>query len=107
LTSLPQSQFLSLTTKGCKTGKLHKIEIWFVKQNKNFYILSEHKKKAHWIQNILHNSIISFQVNSKTFNGYDRTLEDNEDKDLIIKISALMDKKYGWSNGLIMELTPS
>ncbi len=107
MTCLSQSQFLSLTTKGWKTGKLHKIEIWFVKENKKYYILSELKKKAHWVQNILHDFIISFQVNNKTFNGPARTLEDDKDKDLIIKTSALMDKKYGWSDGLIMELTPS
>ena len=107
MTSLSQSQFLSLTTKGWRTGKLHKIEIWFVKENKKYYILSEHKNKGHWVQNVLHDFIISFQVNNKTFNGHARTLEDDKDKDLIIKISALMDKKYGWSDGLIMELTPS
>ena len=34
-------------------------------------------------------------------------LEDDKDKELIIKISALMDKKYGWSDDSIMELTLS
>ena len=34
-------------------------------------------------------------------------LEDDKDKDLIFKISALMDKKYGWSDDSIMELAPS
>ena len=95
MTSPSESQFLSLTTRGWKTGKLHKIEIWFVKQNKNYYILSEHKKKAHWVQNILHDSKISFKVNNKTFNGHARILEDDKDKNLIRRVSELMDKKYG------------
>lgn len=101
-----QSRFLYLITKEWKTGKLHKIEIWFVKQNKKYYILSEHRKKAHRIQNILHDSIISFRVNNKTLNGHARILEDDKDKDLIMKISALMDRKYDWSDGLIVELYP-
>ncbi len=100
------SQFLYLTTKGWKTGKLHKIEIWFVEQNKKYYIISERKKKAHWVQNILHDSKISFQVNNEIFNGNGRTIEVDEEKDLIIRISALMDAKYGWSEGLIVELCP-
>ena len=108
MTSHSQSQFLSLTTKGWKTGKLHKMEIWFVKQNKKYYILSEHRKKAHWVQNILHDSKISFQVNNITFNGHGRIIKDvDEEKDLIIKVSGLMDEKYSWSDGLLMELTPS
>ncbi len=93
MTSDSQSQFLSLTTRGWKTGKLHKIEIWFVKQNKKYCILSEHRKKAHWVQNILHDSKISFQVNRITFNGHGRIIKDvDEEKDLIIKISGLMVK---------------
>jgi hypothetical protein len=40
-----QLQFLYLTTKGWKTGKVHEIEIWFVEQNEKYYVLSEHKKK--------------------------------------------------------------
>jgi deazaflavin-dependent oxidoreductase (nitroreductase family) len=105
LTSLSQSQFLNLTTKGWKTGKLHEIEIWFVKQNKHYYVLSEHRKKAHWVQNIIHDPKISYQVDNQIFHGYGRVVENGEESDLIHRVSELMDKKYGWSDGLIMELT--
>ena len=105
--SISQSQFLYLTTKGWKTGKLQEIEIWYVKQNKNYYVLSENRKKAHWVQNIIHDPKISFQVDKQIFNGYGRVVESDEESDLIHRISELMDKKYGWSDGLIMELTSS
>ena len=107
MTHLSRSQFLYLTTKGWRTGKLHNIEIWYVKQNKNYYILSEHRKKAHWVQNIIHDPKISFQVDKQIFNGYGRIVENVEESDLIHRVSELMDKKYGWSDGLIMELTSS
>jgi hypothetical protein len=103
----PPSQFLYLTTKGWKTGKLHKIEIWFFERDKKYYVLSEHGKGAHWVQNILRDSKISFQVNNQILNGYGRVIEDILEKDLILRVSELMDKKYGWSDGLIMELSPS
>ena len=102
-----QSQFLYLTTKGWKTGKLPKIEIWFVKQDKKYYILSERKKKAHWVQNILRDHKISYQVDTEVFAGYGRVIEDVAEKDLIHRVSELMDKKYGWSDGLIIELYSS
>ena len=101
------SQFLYLTTKGWKTGKLHKIEIWFVVRDKKYYVLSERGKEAHWVQNILRDPTISFQVNNQTLNGHGRVIEDVLEKDLILRISELMDKKYGWSDGMIVELYPS
>lgn len=101
------SQFLYLTTKGWKTGKVHKIEIWFVEQNKMYYVLSEHGKGAHWVQNILRDSRISFQVNNHIFNGHGRVVKAAVDKDLIDRVSELMDKKYGWRDGLIVELYSS
>ncbi|MBD0359100.1 MAG: nitroreductase family deazaflavin-dependent oxidoreductase [Nitrososphaeraceae archaeon] len=45
-------QFLYLTTIGWKTGKQHRIEIWFVEYNKRYYLVSERRKHAHWVQNI-------------------------------------------------------
>ena len=107
MTHLSQSQFLYLTTKGWRTGKLHVIEIWYVDQNKNYYVLSEHRKKAYGVQNIIHDPKISFQVDKQIFNGYGRVVENAEELDLIHRVSELMDKKYGWSDGLIMELTSS
>lgn len=82
-TSPSQSQFLYLTTKGWKTGKLHKIEIWFVEQDEKYYILSERKKKAHWVQNILHDHKVSYQVDTHVTAGYGRVIEDIAEKDLI------------------------
>jgi uncharacterized pyridoxamine 5'-phosphate oxidase family protein len=100
-----QLQFLYLITKGWKTTKYHKIEIWFVEYDKKYYIISERKKYAHWLQNILHNSNITFIVNNKTLEGYAR-LVDSTESELITNVSNLMNKKYGWSDGLIVELDP-
>ena len=62
-----QPQFLYMTTKGWKTGRQHKIEIWFVFYIGIYYILSERKEKAHWVQNIMHQPKVMFTVNSKSF----------------------------------------
>jgi uncharacterized pyridoxamine 5'-phosphate oxidase family protein len=65
-------QFLHLDTIGWKTTNRHRIEIWFVEHDKRYYILSERKKRAHWVQNILRNPKILFTVNNKNFDGYAR-----------------------------------
>ena len=65
------------------------------------------KRKSTRVQNILHNPAISFHVDNQVFHGYGRVIEDAAETDLINRVSQLMDKKYGWSDGLIVELCSS
>ncbi len=101
----PPSQFLYLTTKGRKTTRQHTIEIWFVEYNKRYYILSERKKASDWIQNIIVNSIVSFKVNNNIYKGYARIVDKSKESTLANAVSDLMFSKYGWNDGLIVELT--
>ncbi len=104
-----QIQFLYLNTTGWKTGKQHMIEIWFVEHNSRYFIMAERKKKAHWIQNIMHNPKVSFSVRNKKFEGNAKIIEkdnnDNTNLELISKVSRLMYDKYNWNDGLIVELS--
>ena len=77
-----EQQFLYLTTKGWKTGREHRIEIWFVSYADKYYTMSEHREKAHWVQNIIHNSRVMFSVNSKSFEGIAQIVNKNTDSKL-------------------------
>lgn len=99
------SQFLYLDSLGWKTAKPHRIEIWFIEHDKKYYVVSERKKRAHWVQNILHNHHVTFSVNNNNFECYARMVDDDE-SGLISSVSSLMNKKYGWSDGLVVELYP-
>jgi hypothetical protein len=101
-----KEQFLYLTTKGWKTVRQHRIEIWFVSYAGKYYLISERKEKAHWVQNIMHNPTVMFAVNSKSFEGTARTVDKHSEHKLAGEIASLMNSKYGWSDGLIVELTP-
>ena len=101
------SQFLYLTTKGRKTTRQHTIEIWFVEYNKRYYILSEHKKDSDWVQNIIVDSNVTFNVNNNIYKGYARLIDKSKEPILDNAVSALMFRKYGWNDGLIVELTPN
>jgi len=98
-------QFLYLTTKGRKTTREPTIEIWFVEYNKRYYILSERKKDSDWVQNIIVDSNVSFNVNNKTYKGYARIVDKSKESTLANAVSDLMFSKYGWNNRLIIELT--
>ena len=49
---------------------------------------------------------VSFTVNNESFEGYARVIDDKE-PELVSSVSSLMNKKYGWSDGLIVELNPN
>ncbi len=98
--------FLYLTTKGWKSGKPHEIEIWYVEYEECFYIVSEMRGRAHWIQNIQHNPRAQFSVGKKKFQGTGRILDPERDAELVSIVSKIMGEKYGWSEGTIVELRP-
>jgi deazaflavin-dependent oxidoreductase (nitroreductase family) len=95
-----------LTTHGWKSRKEHRIEIWFVERNKRYYIISERLEGAHWVQNIKHNPAVSFSINDNIFKGTARIVDREKESELAEEVSKLMNTKYKWSQGLIVELTP-
>jgi deazaflavin-dependent oxidoreductase (nitroreductase family) len=95
-----------MTSMGWKTGNSHRIEIWFVEHNNRYYILSERGINTHWVQNIEHNPQVSFSVNGRTFEGRARKVDAKMEAELSSIVSKLMRAKYGWGEGLIVELAP-
>ncbi len=95
-----------MTTLGWKTGKQHTIEIWFAEHNKRYYIISEQLDSAHWVQNIKQNPAVSFSINDNMFKGNARIVDQGKESALAAEVLKLMDTKYKWSQGLIVELTP-
>jgi F420H(2)-dependent quinone reductase len=93
-----EPQFLYLSTSGWKTGKKHKIEIWFVEHDGRYYIISEHEN------NILHNPKVFFSIDNAFFRGTARIINREKESGLATQVSILMSKKYGWSKGVIVEL---
>ena len=96
-----------MTTLGWKTGKQHRIEIWFVEHNGRYYIISERLDSAHWVQNIKHNPVVSFSVNDKVIiKGNARIVDQEKESALAAEVLKLMNTKYKWSQGLVVELMP-
>jgi uncharacterized pyridoxamine 5'-phosphate oxidase family protein len=87
------------------TGKQHQIEIWFVKYEDKYYVISESREKAHWVQNIIHDPKVSFTVGDKQINGNAGIVNKDMEHKLALEVSKLMDEKYRWSQGMIIELT--
>jgi deazaflavin-dependent oxidoreductase (nitroreductase family) len=100
----PDTPFLYLTTTGRKTGLPREIEIWFVEADGRLYILAEHEHKAQWVQNILANPRVHVRIGDRQWDGSARVLDPDQDADAYVNARQLAREKYGWGEGLLVEV---
>jgi len=104
--------FLYLTTTGRKTGLPRRIEIWFVENEGKHYVVAEMRREAGWVKNLERDAHVSFSVGTRgaresvrtSTPAYARAVDSGAEPDLARRVATLMDAKYGWSDGLIVEL---
>jgi deazaflavin-dependent oxidoreductase (nitroreductase family) len=99
-------QFLYLSTTGRKTGLAREIEIWFVAHAGRFYILAEHFHHTQWVRNIIANPQVRVRLAGREFAAAARVLDDRQDATLYELAQRLEREKYGWGDGLPVEITP-
>src|SRR5262245_56202783 len=98
--------FLYLTTTSRRTGLPREIEIWFTERSGRFYLIAEHRERAKWVGNIRADARVQVRVGDRRFAGTARVVEDETEPDLAGAVKTLSHQKYGWSDGLIVEITP-
>ena len=98
-------QFIYVTTTGRVTGKPREIEIWFVELSGKLYILAEHFFKTQWVQNISRNSRIRVRAGERECDATARILDRETDSDAWQMAQQLARDKYGWGEGLPVEIT--
>lgn len=104
--------FLYLTTTGRTSGSARSVEIWFVEDAKAFYIVSERRHDAGWVKNVEREPRVTFSVGTRDHRtsvapdtaARARIVDGSREPELARRVSALMEGKYGWSDGLIVEL---
>jgi len=102
---LVREQYLYLTTRGRKSGRSREIEIWFTHRDGRFYVIAEHAT-SDWVQNIRTLPAVQVRVGGKTFSAQARIILAEKDLDLNRTVQDLSRKKYGWGDGLVVELIP-
>jgi deazaflavin-dependent oxidoreductase (nitroreductase family) len=102
-------QFLYLTTTGRKSGLPRQIEIWFVSAEGKHYVLAEHGRRAQWVKNILSNPRVRVRVGGRDaaeFSGNARVVDEHAEPALWALARRMSSEKYGWGDGLPIEITP-
>lgn len=99
-------QFLYLTTTGRTSGLPREIEIWFVEAEGRYYILAEFPE-SHWVRNIEKDPRVRVRLGDRTFEAAARALDRKRDADKWELAQRLARDKYGWGDGMPVEITPS
>jgi deazaflavin-dependent oxidoreductase (nitroreductase family) len=97
--------FLYLTTIGRKTGLPRRIEIWFVASGGRLFVLAEHGHRAHWVRNIVRNGRVKVRIGDYEFEATARPLDEKRDGEVWSAAQQLAREKYGWGNGMPVEIT--
>ena len=98
--------YLYLTTTGRRSSLPREIEIWFTRRTGQYYVISEHSYKSPWVQNLLANPLVRWRVEDADFTGRARVIDPATEPELNEAIQTLSSKKYGWGDGLVVELAP-
>jgi deazaflavin-dependent oxidoreductase (nitroreductase family) len=106
LKGVADKQVLYLTTIGRSTGLPREIEIWFVIWCERLYLFAEMCEAAGWIKNIRRNPKVEVRIGEWHSHATARVLDRHADRRLWDEVVAVADGKYGWGDGLPVEITP-
>jgi deazaflavin-dependent oxidoreductase (nitroreductase family) len=100
--------FLYLTTTGRVSAQPRTIEIWFVERAGRCYVVAERREAAQWVQNLEQNPAVRFRVGGRVEEGPTTPARARivREPDLVAAVASLMKEKYGWSDGLVVEILP-
>ncbi len=104
--NLVHQQVLYLTTKGRITGLPREIEIWFILRRGKFYLFAEHGERARWVRNIRRDPNVSVRIGRCQIKAAARVLAHDTDRTLWDEVQAAAQRKYGWGDGLPVEIAP-
>ena len=103
---IEEEEFLYLTTTGPRSGVPREIEIWFTQVDGRYYVIAEHGERAQWVRNIRGEPRVRVRVGEATFAAVAQVLDPTAEPDLHAAVQGLSCEKYGWGDGLIVELDP-
>jgi deazaflavin-dependent oxidoreductase (nitroreductase family) len=101
-----EAEFLYLTTTGRRSGQPRQIEIWFTEREGRYYVIAEHLRETHWVRNIGADARVHVRVGDQEFQATGRVIDFATEPDLHEAIQELSERKYGWGDGLVVELCP-
>jgi deazaflavin-dependent oxidoreductase (nitroreductase family) len=102
-----EPKYLYLTTTGRRSGRPRQIEIWFTRHADRYYLVAEHGRRARWVQNLLEDPAVRVRVGTRRFRGRARVVDHRTERILVQEVRRRSEAKYGWGDGLVVEIAHS
>jgi deazaflavin-dependent oxidoreductase (nitroreductase family) len=90
--------FCYLTTTGRRTGRPHRIEIWFALQEGVVYLLSGGRDRSDWVRNLMISPDVTLTIGERTRTTRARVVEAGTEEDALAR-RLLVEKYRGGSEG--------
>lgn len=87
-----------LTTIGRRTGRPHRIELWFAVDEGRVYLLAGGRERSDWVRNLLANPHVTFELGGEARAGTARVLQEGTAEDR--RARELLVRKYSQGNEL-------
>ncbi len=101
-----EPEFLYLTTTGRRSGWPREIEIWFTRREGRYYLVAEHGERAQWVLNLRADPAVRVRVGAASLSGSARVVDPAAEPELSAAVVKRSEAKYGWGDGLIVEIAP-
>jgi deazaflavin-dependent oxidoreductase (nitroreductase family) len=101
-----QPGFLYLITTERRSGQPREIEIWFTRRDARYYVIAEHGEAAQWVRNVRAEPRVRARVDGHELAGRARVVDVEAERALAAAVRGLSEAKYGWGDGLVVEIVP-
>lgn len=102
-----EPKYLYLTTTGRRSGRPRRIEIWFTRHEGCYYLVAEHGRQSQWVRNLLARPAVRVRVGARDFRAHARVVDHRAERELAGVVRRRSEAKYGWGDGLVVELRPA
>lgn len=89
---LARLPFCFLTTTGRRSGRPHRIEIWFALRGDTIYLLAGGRDRSDWVRNAIASPAVSVEIADEVLTGTARVLSPDQDEDALAR--RLLVAKY-------------
>jgi deazaflavin-dependent oxidoreductase (nitroreductase family) len=88
--------YCSLTTTGRRTGRLHRIEIWYAIDGSVLYLLAGGGHSSDWVRNAIDDPSVQVEIAGVIHSGLARMVEDPDEA---ARARTLVFEKYAARSG--------
>jgi deazaflavin-dependent oxidoreductase (nitroreductase family) len=87
----PTDDYCYLTTTGRRTGRPHRIEIWYALDGDTLYLLAGGGRSSDWVQNLIADGAVEVEVDGVVHSARARVVDGDEEDE---RARTLVYEKY-------------